>query len=337
MTLEVAMTGGFVPVIHASRGGRPDEEDTIATAKAVRSALVRLGYESEVLALDLDFTPLEALAARRPLAVFNLAEAVRGDAALGPFVPALLEHFGLAFTGARSAAWQATLSKITVKERLLAAGLPAPRRWRPDMDAAEGLAIVKSDTEHASFGIDAASVVPAARAADEIRAREARFGGRFFAEAFIAGREFNLAMLAGANGPDLLPIQEIRFDTLPEGVPHIVDYAAKWDQTSVEYHGTRRHYGVEKDEPGLARKLAGLAHAAWNLFELDSYARIDLRTDDAGNPFILEVNLNPCIAEDAGFFAAAAQAGIGYDAVVACVLAAAMRRRAQEARQCSAS
>lgn len=328
---------GYVPVVHASRGGRPDEEDTIATAGSVSASLIRQGYRSDIIALDLDFSPLSELAARRPLAVFNLAEAVRGDATLGPLVPALLEHFNLPFTGARAGVWQATLSKMAVKDRLAAAGLPTPAWWRHDAFPATTRVIVKSDTEHASWGINAGSIVAGARAAAEIRARESRFGGRFFAEAFITGREFNLAMLAGANGPDLLPIQEIRFDTLPEGVPHIVDYAAKWDQTSVEYHGTRRHYGVEKDEPDLARKLAGLAHAAWDLFELDSYARIDLRTDEAGNPFILEVNLNPCIAEDAGFFAAATQAGIGYDAVVARILAAAMRQRAQEARQCSAS
>lgn len=323
--MAMAMTG-FVPVVHASRGGRPDEEDTIATADAVAAALRRLGHESEAIALDLDFAPLEALAARRPLAVFNLAEAIRGDGALGPVVPALLEHFGLVFTGAGSQEWQATLSKIAVKERLLAAGLPTPRHWRHDVDRAEGMAIVKSDTEHASFGMDAGSVVPAARAAGEIRAREARFGGRFFAEAFIAGREFNLAILEGEAGPELLPIQEIRFDTLPAGLPHIVDYAAKWDETSAACRGTVRRFGLEREEPELAALLAALAFEAGELFDFGGYARVDVRVDATGAPFILEINLNPCLAPDAGFAAAAAEAGIGHDALVARILEAAPRR-----------
>src|SRR3546814_21126907 len=66
--------------------------------------------------------------------------------------------------------------------------------------------IVKSDTEHASLGLDAASVVPAAEARREIAARQQRFGRPFFAEAFIDGREFNLSVLDTAGGPRVLPV-----------------------------------------------------------------------------------------------------------------------------------
>ena len=41
----------------------------------------------------------------------------------------------------------------------------------------------------------------------------------------------------------------------------------------------------------------------------------------AGRPWVLEVNANPCIAPDAGFMAAAGQAGLTIDEVVARIIA----------------
>src|SRR3546814_18251622 len=82
--------------------------------------------------------------------------------------------------------------------------------------------IVKSDTEHASLGLDAASVVPAAEARREIAARQQRFGRPFFAEAFIDGREFNLSVLDTAGGPRVLPGPETLFVHFPPGPPRIL-------------------------------------------------------------------------------------------------------------------
>jgi len=86
------MTGsaGFIPVVHAATESRPDEIDTITAAKCVAGAVARLGYATEVIGLEPDLAGLEALPARRPLLVFNLADAVAGDCRLAPMVPARL-------------------------------------------------------------------------------------------------------------------------------------------------------------------------------------------------------------------------------------------------------
>ena len=51
--------------------------------------------------------------------------------------------------------------------------------------------------------------------ADEVPALVARqrqrFGGAWFAERFIDGREFNLPLLEGEDGPELLPLGEMEF------------------------------------------------------------------------------------------------------------------------------
>ena len=319
---------GFVPIIHASLADRPDEADTVIAAEAIRNALVSLGHESEILALDLDFSILAGLAERDPDAlVFNLVEAVRGDATLAHMAPALLEHFGLAFTGSGLVAHLRTMSKIVTKQSLRASGLPTPAWWvAGEAVPAKERVIIKSVREHASYGLDIGSVVGGDRAAAEMAARESRFGGEFFAERFLDGREFNAAILAGPDGPELLPLQEIRFDELEAGRPRIVDYEAKWDETSAAYHHTPRCFGVEAREPELAAEIARLSLECWREFDLAGYGRVDFRTDDNGTPFILEVNINPCLTPDAGLFATAAEAGLSYADIIARIVADAGQR-----------
>jgi D-alanine-D-alanine ligase len=322
------MTRPFVPIIHgAPTAGRPDEADTRRNAEAIAGALERSGYASEIHEIDLDFSALERLAGREPHAIFNLYESTRGDCSLSLLPCAVLDHLGAPYTGGRTEAYVLTLTKTLTKRALRAAGLPTPDWW-PTGEGAAGAArvIVKSDSEHASFGLDAGSVVAGRDAAAEIAARQARYGGRFIAEAFVEGREFNLALLETACGVEVLPVPEIVFEGFPEGRPKIVDYEAKWEEASAAYKGTVRRFGLEAREPKLAARLKDLAHGCWDAFGLDGYARVDFRVGADGEPTILEVNINPSLAMDAGFPAAAAEAGIRYDRVIAQIVEAAVRR-----------
>ena len=95
-----AGTRGFVPVLHAATESRPDELDTIVAADAVAAALKRLGFATRIVALGADLDELDDLLPLRPLAVFNLVDAVKGDGRLAPSVPARLDTLGLRYTGA---------------------------------------------------------------------------------------------------------------------------------------------------------------------------------------------------------------------------------------------
>jgi len=318
------MPARFVPIIHGASVDRPDEADTLAVAETVAGALAAIGHRTEIVAVDLDLTVLDRLAARKPWAVFNLVESIRGRAALSHIVPAVLEHLGIAFTGAGAEAYLVTLSKLLTKQVLDREGIRTPAWWVQGAAVpAEQTVIVKSVWEHASWGMDPRSVVPGAAADAEIRAREARFGGRFFAERFVSGREFNVSLIAGAKGPEVLPVPEIDFDGLPPERPRIVDFEAKWIEDSPAYHTTPRRFGLDEHEPLLAGALKELALDCWRCFGLRGYARVDIRTDESGEPFVLEVNVNPCLAADAGFAATAAHAGLDYRAVIRRILAAA--------------
>lgn len=326
------MTPGFIPVVHGAALDRPDERDTVATAEAVRQVLVRLGWRSEVVAVGPDLRVLDRVVARRPALVFNLVEALGGDGAQFDRVPARLERSGVRFTGCRAAACRDCLDKTETKRRMRNAGLPTPD-WSMAGDGFDGGArvIVKSATEHASIGIDSGSVVPAGAAAAEIAARAARHGGRFFAERYVDGREFNLSLLEGPDGLEVLPPAEILFVDFPPDRPRIVDYEAKWLEGAFAYVSTPRRFEFPDRDRRLLRRLEELARAVWGLFRLNGYARVDFRVDGAGRPWILEVNTNPCLAPDAGFFAAAERAGLDYDAMIARVVSAAAGTRARAA------
>jgi D-alanine-D-alanine ligase len=253
--------------------------------------------------------------------------------------PALLESLRLPFTGCSAHAQGVTSNKLVAKRQLLQAGLPTPAFFeapRPgaaradaaQVDAAADCWIVKSVWEHASLGLDDASVLEDRAAVRQLLAqRTAHYGGQWFAEAFVAGRELNVAVIASPSGPLVLPIAEIEFRDFPQGKPRIVGYAAKWDNDSFEYRNTDRAY-LDEDgaDAALAERARKLALACWDLFALDGYARVDFRIDAHGKPWVLEVNSNPCLSPDAGFAAALAQAGIGFDTAVAWLIDDALRR-----------
>jgi D-alanine-D-alanine ligase len=169
-------------------------------------------------------------------------------------------------------------------------------------------------------------VVDAARREELLAALAAlheRSGRDCFAEAFVAGRELNLSLLAG----EVLPPAEIDFAAYPEGKPRIVGWAAKWDEGSFEYHHTPRRFDFPAADEALLAELAHLARACWRLFALAGYARVDFRVDGGGRPHILEVNTNPCLSPDAGFAAAVERAGLAYETAIARIVADVPARR----------
>jgi GNAT superfamily N-acetyltransferase len=84
---------------------------------------------------------------------------------------------------------------------------------------------------------------------------------------------------------------------------------------------------LEQDaEPALQERLSQLARDCWLAFQLGGYARVDFRVDDAGQPWILEINTNPCLSPDAGYAAALRQADITFAKAVQRILENACQR-----------
>lgn len=316
----------------------PDEQDVLEQVGAVEAALIDAGWRTRRVAAELDLAAsLRALEADPPDLVVNLVESLavargRGPLASGLMAPAaaaLLESLGVPFTGNPSAALALTADKVATKRVLHAAGIPTPPWMEAQGAAVAGPLIVKHATEHASFAIGPESVVadaPAARAL--IAARRAEHGGRWFAEAFVDGREFNLSALDDGTGSCMvLPPAEQVFDPRwPEGRPRIVDWASKWDPTDPIYPFATRSFALGAEDAPLVARMEEIVRRVWHVCGLAGYARVDLRVDRFGEPWVLEVNANPCLTPGMGLAATAEQAGLSFGALIERIVAAAHGR-----------
>ena len=299
---------------HVPSDAPADERDVLDQVEAIGAALRSKGHVVSVLACTTDLGNVQRkLDLIRPDCVFNLVETLDNSGRLIHLAPALWETHGLRFTGSSADALYLTTHKLLSKERMLAAGLPVPewvegggRKAQRSTQKADW--IVKSVWEHASVGLGDASLLRGATAAEIA----ARMPDGSFAERFVDGREFNLALLAGPNGPVVLPPAEIAFVDFPAGKPKIVSYQAKWDESSFEYTHTVRRFADPAADGALIAELSALALRCWDVFGLGGYARVDFRVDASGKPWILEVNTNPCLSPDGGFAAALEKAGIPY-------------------------
>lgn len=307
---------------------RPDTDDTLVQAEEIAACLRRLDHEPAIV----PFEPNRIMAALdgfAPDLVFNLVE----DVAEGPDQVHLATEFldarGLPFTGASSDALRRLGRKPAMRARLREAGLPvAPGLGEAGADAR---LIVKSATEHSSIGLSADNVVRGTGAAlMMIARRQADLGGEWFAEAYIDGREFNVALLGGPEDPLVLPVAEILFTAHAGDAPRVVGYAEKWETHSPAYLSTPRSFPA-REEP-LFSGLERLSRAAWQAFALGGYARVDFRVDQAGRPYILELNANPCLAADAGFCAAAARVNLTQTDIVARLLEIAQHQTSLSSR-----
>ena len=298
-----------------------DELDVLVQKDEIARVLQELGHDVIDVPVTLNLEMLKSiLLDAKPHFVFNLVESIDGSGQILHFVPALLEHLAIPFTGAGADSMYLSTNKILAKERLQSFGIATPPWGVNERPGFGGPYIVKPVSEDASVDIDEDMVVSDVEELSSLLAKKQK-GGRFFIEQFIAGREFNLALLASSDGPQVLPTAEIVFEDYPPEKPHIVGYKAKWQEDSFEFNHTVRRFQYPPKDDALLEKLKEAALLCWHAFQLRGYARVDFRVDKEGRPWVLEINANPCISPDSGFVAAAEKAGLSFTSIVQRIIA----------------
>jgi D-alanine-D-alanine ligase len=299
------------------------EAGVLESVEAVERALVGAGHRSTRLGVGSDASAIvRDLQAIEADVVVNLFEGLGGVGSGEAQVTGILELLGIPFTGSGSKCLALVREKALTKWMLLGAGLPSPAfyllasdepvsiaRFEPLLAA--GQAIVKPAHEDGSLGIGPESIVSDAEALGrQIRIVRERYGD-VLVEQYIAGREFNVGVLALPE-PTALPLAEIEF--IP-GIAPIVSYDAKWTREATEFDGTPARCPADV-APELADEIRRVALAAFRLTECRHYARVDLRVDMAGRPYLLEVNGNPDISPSAGLARQICASGMSYDEFV---------------------
>jgi D-alanine-D-alanine ligase len=306
-----------------SDSAAPDEMDVLQQARVVEDELINSGYNTARAFMGTDLGKTLRLVQRSEAdIVFNLVESIGGKAELIHVAPALLRSEGIPFTGSGPEAMMITSNKIAAKKIMEMAGIPTPAFIVPGDQPrkASGRYIVKPLREDASVGIDDDSIIEG-DIISKLSVAALKGNRVVFAEEYISGREFNISVIAGKRGPVVLPPAEIIFRDFPEGKPEIIGYKAKWDESSFEYNNTIRSFKFDHADALLMERLRDISLRCWKVFGLNGYARVDFRIDENGEPFVLEVNANPCISPDAGFYAATREAGMRFSEVIERILA----------------
>jgi D-alanine-D-alanine ligase len=298
----------------------------------IKDALNSLGYKTTVMNVDSDvYRLIEYLKGERPDLIFNLVECVENQAIQEMHVAGLYELLKIPYTGAGPLALGLALNKPRVKELLGYHGIRTPRFkvyhagdriGTPDLRFP---LMVKPAREDASVGIEEKSVVESVA---ELRRRVQYVIGEFeqpaLVEEYIDGRELNVAII-GSKSPVILPISEIDFSGLKDGMRRIVSYEAKWIHGSIAYEGTK---GVcpAQVTARVENEVKETALKCFNLIGCRDYARIDFRLSKDNVPYVLEVNPNPDISDDAGFARSTRTYGLSYVEAIGKIVESALER-----------
>lgn len=309
--------------------GTPNREVYgLQTIELIKEALVAKGHHVKAFEGDKnivytleDFMPA-VVSGERPGLVLNLSYGIQGRARY-THIPAILEMLGIPYVGSGPETHAVALDKVLTKIVLLQKGLPTPRfsvLETPDFTfpLEEELSfplIVKPKNEAASFGLKIVNSEKELRSG--VQAIYENFRGPSLIEEYISGREINIGLL-GNDPVQALPAVELIFT---KGIP-IYTYEDKM-------HLSRRH--VEKICPAdlsleQTDLLQSLAREAFQCLGCFDSARVDLRLDKEGKPYILEVNSMASLNPDGSYAYAAAQVGLTYAELVNELIEVASRR-----------
>ena len=295
-----------------------DELDVLDQVAHIEKHLTELGVSVYRKGITEKFmSEIKLLAEEKPDFVFNLVESINNKGELNYFVPALLNLYAIPYSGNPLEAIFLTSNKTICSKMMQNAGINNPALYLPSQYnlLKQGRKyIVKPIWEDGSLGITSESVFEW-NSASEVKIRGLD-DSHWFIEDFVDGREFNISVLAGKNGPEVLPPAEIVFVNYTDDKPKIIDFKAKWEMDSFEYINTVREFPGNKLNHKLLSNLKNAALSCWQLFGLRGYARVDVRTDSSDNVFVIEINGNPCISPDGGFVAATKEAGYQFKEVL---------------------
>ncbi len=308
------------------------------SAVAVQEALSSYGFKTSLM--DTDGTDLidviESIKKQNVDLVFNICESLATNSTNEFIVPALLDMYHIPYTGSDAMSLCLSLEKQRTKEILCANNIATPRykvlnnasdanQWSYEFPA-----FVKLIHEDASLGISDKNIVHNNQELFEIaKTLIAEHKQAVIVETYIDGREINATVMGNGATAQVLPLREIDFDKLPKERPHIVSYAAKWDESHIDYLGTIS-IPLRDTSEMITSKIKHAALASYQALAIRDFGRVDMRIDNKGNPWVIDINPNCDISVGAGFALTAQSSGLDYPQLVGSICELAWKRYANQ-------
>ncbi len=278
-------------------GDSSEREISLLSGNAVLAGLKRRGVDAHA------FDPREqALQTLLSESFDRVWIALHGPGGEDGTLQGALEYLGVPYTGSGVMGSAIGMDKLRTKRLAHAVGVATADyvvlRGQPDFELAlERLGvpmIVKPATQGSSVGmskVEKATDLPAAYEA------AARIESSVFAEGWISGREYTVAVLQGSALP------AIRIET-PRT---FYDYEAKY------FRDDTRYFCPCGLSVPAEQHLANLAVAAFDAVGAGGWGRADFMMDTTGRPLLLEVNTIPGMTDHSLVPMAARAAGIDFD------------------------
>ncbi len=303
------------------KGGRSLERQvSLKSGARVEDALKHLGHE--VIPIDVGGDLVDQLTAAEPEIAFI---ALHGRDGEDGTVQELLEVLAIRYTGSGVSACIRAADKVLAKHAMRDHDIPTPDFYAFNETAFGGLGaaqalpaieerlqfpiVVKPAGQGSALGIKFArtpSDVPTALVA------AFSYDRKVLLERYVRGRELAISIIDENGSPLALPIVE----AVPEQ-EDFYDFEARY-----EIGRTRFVCPAELDD-AVASRAGGMALDVYRLLGCAGFARVDLMLeDDTGELYVLEANTVPGLTETSLLPQAADAAGIGFDELIARILAA---------------
>lgn len=329
MSLVIGLTYDLREEQIAQPDSPPDfygEFDSLENIDHLDKAITSLGYTVRRIGSAAKLVKFLADGGRVDL-VFNMAEGQRGRSREGQ-VPAILEAFGIPYTGSDALAASVCLDKAYAKRLWQQEGLPTARfaviHEGCECDAAADSIgafplFLKPLQDGSSKGIDSGSII---ETPEQLRRRAVyllkAYQQPVLVETYLSGREFTVGVLGGGRTARALGVAEVR-STSPGGVSSFAD-KEEWEQRS-------RSYYTRVECPDQAAELGDLAVRAYRSLGCQDIGRVDLRCDESGQPHLLEINPVPAMHPTHSAMTTIGRfAGMSYEALLGEVIDHARRR-----------
>ena len=299
-------------------GDSPEREISFISGKHVSAALNQRGYDTVLIEIDNLDDLVPSLAGVD--AAFNC---LHGGAGEDGTVQLLFEVLDLPYPGSGPQASALCMDKPRAKETLSRQGIPIPRgtiHKGEDIEALcaatlvdYGLPLVcKPCNQGSSLGVRIVEREPdLVNAGSEILSKF----GSLLIEEYIPGRELTAGILLLHGKERVLPLVEV------EPKSGFFDYTAKYSEGMSEFLVPAP---LDRETTHLVQEVSLAAHQALGC---SGFSRVDLRLDEGGRPFVLEVNTLPGMTPMSDLPRAAAAARITFPELVEIMLETALQRR----------